>query len=662
MNKNILNFGHIFIESVKKIDVHLFFDSFKQMFGFVIMLVIYLLRRIFLLINKNRTTDLVPKKLEQLAEIFNWRKNNSISRMDLIDLSLRNMTAKKTRTFVTVGGMTLGVGAIVFLVSVGYGLQELVVSRVARLEEMKQAEVIIQPGSQLVFDDKVLNDFKQLSGVSSVQPLLSVVGQVNFKNSISDMAVYGVTLEYLQQSAIRPIHGSFFNTDNKTSSNIQSHGKVAGKSTTVETGQYGQKIRNVLITIEPDSWLPLRISPSTTSSVIGYVKRSDGQTVGVEIWGDSYSQDQDVSVISPNNKKLGKWVEANFEIYLKGCQQSDDCVDGQYQRLPQSSLPKNSVGYVQSNLVSVEGVGVAGQVLGDNTDVDQNNSIDWVEIASESATASVSAGTSISLSESALREAVVNLSMLKILGIPENEAVGNLFNVSFVVVGSLLEKAEDKIKSEPATYRIVGVVANENSPIFYVSLKDLQSLGVNKYSQVKLAVKEAGTLSVVRKKIEAMGYSTRSAVDTVSQINSLFGTARVILALLGMVALAVASLGMFNTLTVSLLERTREVGLMKAMGMKGEEVRELFLTESMIMGFLGGMLGILLGYISGKLLSFLLSIFSVVKGAGFIDISHIPLMLIITVLTLSLVVGLVTGLYPAKRATKISALNALRYE
>ena len=159
-----------------------------------------------------------------------------------------------------------------------------------------------------------------------------------------------------------------------------------------------------------------------------------------------------------------------------------------------------------------------------------------------------------------------------------------------------------------------------------------------------------------------MGYVTRSVADTVDQINSLFATARTVLMLLGMVALSVAALGMFNTLTVSLLERTREVGLMKAMGMKSWEVQELFLTESMLMGFLGGLLGIIVGFITGKLVGMALSFFAIFKGVGYIDISYVPLSFVIVIIFLSLLVGIVTGIYPAKRATKISALNALRYE
>jgi ABC-type antimicrobial peptide transport system permease subunit len=159
-----------------------------------------------------------------------------------------------------------------------------------------------------------------------------------------------------------------------------------------------------------------------------------------------------------------------------------------------------------------------------------------------------------------------------------------------------------------------------------------------------------------------MGYGTVSVADTVAQIDSLFSTFRLLLGVIGLVALSVAALGMFNTLTVSLLERTREVGLLKAMGMKSGEVRELFLTESMIMGFYGGILGLLIGFGAGKLLSLILSSVAVAKGVGFIDISVVPLSFVLVVVVLAIIVGILTGYFPARRATKISALNALRYE
>jgi ABC-type antimicrobial peptide transport system permease subunit len=119
---------------------------------------------------------------------------------------------------------------------------------------------------------------------------------------------------------------------------------------------------------------------------------------------------------------------------------------------------------------------------------------------------------------------------------------------------------------------------------------------------------------------------------------------------------------MFNTLTISLLERTHEVGMMKAMGVKSNEIQELFLTESMIMGVFGGLGGLVLGFITGKVVSVLLSLFAIFKGVGFLDIAYIPFGFVLLIAVLSVIVGLATGIYPSQRATKISALDALRYE
>jgi putative ABC transport system permease protein len=80
------------------------------------------------------------------------------------------------------------------------------------------------------------------------------------------------------------------------------------------------------------------------------------------------------------------------------------------------------------------------------------------------------------------------------------------------------------------------------------------------------------------------------------------------------------------------------------------------------MGILGGLLGIITGFLAGKLAGLVLSLFAVFQGVGYVDISYIPASFTVVIIILSLLVGIVTGIYPARRATKISALNALRYE
>lgn len=131
----------------------------------------------------------------------------------LIDLVCKHMLVKKNRTLITVGGMTLGITTIVFLVSLGYGLQNLVISRVARLEEIKQIQVSSVPGSSAIITEQTIHDITALDSVVDIFPMISVVGRVNYQGSSSDMAVYGVTRQALGQSTTQVVAGELFQSD-----------------------------------------------------------------------------------------------------------------------------------------------------------------------------------------------------------------------------------------------------------------------------------------------------------------------------------------------------------------------------------------------------------------------------------------------------------------
>jgi len=652
--------------------------------SFILLLSVYMLAKLFGLLS---TKHLIPSTLivkfgprlsswyRQIIFVCELKRKQSISRLDLIDLSLKNMAAKRTRTLITVGGMTIGIAAIVFLVSIGYGLQQLVISRVARLDEMRQADVTSQAGSKMRINDKTLADIKNLGNVKMALPLISAVGRVSYKSSVSDMAVYAVTSDFLKQSAIKPVEGKIFNS-NALVGEVPKQGEVAGVSTdNSNIGAYGDEIQSVSFHIDPKSWIRVREAPTTTATVLGYTKRTEGESKGQEVWGVSYESDNNRGKMGrdENDKPLGRWIKAPVLLWKeKSCdaKTEGDCEDGKYvvDRTKDSSQ-NQATGYFAEIDMSIVGITVKEpSVLGVSTDSAslstrvRDGSLQFVQIASEAGIVKPPETKTVSMTGSAIKEAVVNRAMLKVLGINENEAVGKTFSVTYIVTGDMAGLTNENLTSTATTYSITGVVPSGETPLFYVPFMDLRSLGIMNYSQVKVVAGTPQDLGTIRRQIEAMGYITRSVADTVAQINSLFATARTLLALLGLVALAVAALGMFNTLTVSLLERTREVGLMKAMGMKSSEVQELFLTESMIMGFCGGVLGIIVGFLVGKAVGLILSAFAIFKGIGFIDISTVPLPFSILVIFLSLIVGITTGIYPAKRATKISALNALRYE
>lgn len=155
---------------------------------------------------------------------------------------------------------------------------------------------------------------------------------------------------------------------------------------------------------------------------------------------------------------------------------------------------------------------------------------------------------------------------------------------------------------------------------------------------------------------------TTSMVDTINQIEKFFTTLRIGLAVVGSIAFGISILGMINTLTISLMERTREVGLLKSIGMRSCEVRKLFITESMLIAFFGGITGVIIGSVLGGILSLVLSIISITKGGDYLLVSKIPILLLFGIMIISGIIGYITGLYPSKRALKMSPLDALRYE
>ncbi len=628
----------------------------------------WLLKLRFMSPVKNKLGKWIDITYTKIMSIIDPEPQHSFNRSYLIELSLSNMKAKKTRTLVTMGGMAIGMAFIVFLVSVGYGLQSMVVSRVARLDELKQADVVPGMSSDLILDDSSLSNFSTIPNVKSAMPIIAVVGRISYQQSVSDMAVYGVTTDYLKNSAIQPTQGKIFEDANAVSM-VQSNGQVAGASTTLKTFFVGDKIGPVDFEIEPTSWLRVRESASPTAKIIGYTRKVEGSQSGTEIVGKYYTNPADSSteLSDSDGNKLGKWIKTMVPLWQKGtCDNSSNaaCEDGMYSPIINDQGGQGqSDGFIAELSMKITKTSVSTpKVLGLSTDNNSNGSLPIVDIASESAIVQETQNKIVEVSPLAKKVAVVNRSVLQVLNLSEGNAVGKKVTLTFVVVGDLTSDSKDKIESAPTEYTIIGVIPDEGTPMVYVPFLDLRSLGITKYSQIKLIVADPGSLSKVRSTIEARGYGTVSVADTVTQIDNLFSSFRLILAVLGMVALSVAALGMFNTLTVSLLERTREVGLMKAMGMKSSEVKDLFLTESMIMGFFGGVIGLFMGTLAGKLLSLILTAFSLIKGVGTVDISYVPPVFVATVLILSVLVGILTGYFPARRATKISALNALRYE
>jgi putative ABC transport system permease protein len=182
------------------------------------------------------------------------------------------------------------------------------------------------------------------------------------------------------------------------------------------------------------------------------------------------------------------------------------------------------------------------------------------------------------------------------------------------------------------------------------------------YSTLVARVSGAGKVDSAEQAIKKLGFNTFSILDATKSLRRFFAILDLFLGIFGSLALTVASIGIINTLVMAILERRREIGIMKAIGASDADVRGLFFAEAGAMGVLGGIFGVLMGWIIGRAINFGTNIYLVRQGFSREDIWTVPLWLIGAALGFSFVISLLSGLYPASRAAKLDPVQALRYE
>lgn len=394
---------------------------------------------------------------------------------NIIRMAFENLMSNRSRTIVTIIGIIIGIGAIVFLVSLGYSLQDLVKKQVANMDELYNIDVTLGGSSILKITDDSVAKIKELPNVDSVYPVISTGAKIHYNKTTTDGIAFATNTDYLNRFKIKP--------------------------------ELGQNFTN------------------------------------------------------------------------------DDA-----------------------------------------------------------------------------KEMMINQSALDLIGIKDaKSSIGKNVKIDLIVAKNLLNNDEQKTITD-LEYKIVGIYNLEDTPYVYLPQKTLLAQKITNYSSLKVRVVNKNKIIETRKAIENIGFKTEYVGDTISQINSVFRIFKITLASFGLIATMVAALGMFNTLTVSLLERIREIGLMKALGAKKKDIYLLFITESLIMGIAGGIFGLVLGHGIGLLLSSVLNIIALSVGGTPVEFFHTPILFAVLILGFSLLVGFITGIYPAKRAVKIDPLDALKYE
>jgi putative ABC transport system permease protein len=395
--------------------------------------------------------------------------------IDIFRMALGNLRRNRMRTALTVTGVVVGIGAIVFLVSLGFGLQELMVSKVANLDAL--TVITVRPGSKENTDINagVVEKFKSFGEVVDVSPILSYPAQISVGKSSAETVVYGVEPKFFSLEDVKVDYGSKDLNDNKNEAIVS----VA-------------------------SLKPLNLT--NPDQVIGKVLQ--------------------------------------FKI---------------------------------------------------------------IQLDTE--------------------------------GNIEKDEAGNTLKL-----------------------KIVGMTSEEKVKFTYVPLSIIKNLDGERYSSVKVRVADRKQVANVRKTIESMGYPTNSVKDTVDQIDQAFVIVKAVLGGFGMIALFVAAIGIFNTMTISLLERTHEIGIMKAIGGRNRDVALVFTAEAAMIGLLGGLFGVFSGWLIGFGIEGLVNFIATSVGGESNKYFSIPLNFMLIVIGFSFLVSTIAGIWPAKRAARLNPLEALRYE
>ena len=188
------------------------------------------------------------------------------------------------------------------------------------------------------------------------------------------------------------------------------------------------------------------------------------------------------------------------------------------------------------------------------------------------------------------------------------------------------------------------------------------------YNEAYVQVDDFNYVTEVQKAISDMGLQAQSNAEYVETMQNQFRTIQAVLGGIGAVSLFVASIGIANTMMMSIYERTKEIGIIKVLGCSLGNIRTLFLLEAAFIGFIGGLLGLALSYIISAIINKLLGSSSsgamdmMTMGAASSAISSIPLWLSFLALGFAVLVGIVAGFLPAIRAMKLSPLSAIKTE
>ena len=263
------------------------------------------------------------------------------------------------------------------------------------------------------------------------------------------------------------------------------------------------------------------------------------------------------------------------------------------------------------------------------------------------------------------QKAVVNSAVVELFNMKPEQILGKKIKFNFLVLkeiegGGITEIETFKVEKE---FEIIGVTEEtETTNQVFVKRSDLPEVSIKEYQVVKVKVTSQKAMDAVREKLIEMGFLVSALSDIVSQANQIFKIIQTVLAIFGIISLIVAAIGLINILTITLLERTNEIGIMRAIGASPGDIQRLFLLESVLIGFMGGLGGIIIGLLASWFFNIGLNILARTLGGQAVTLFFTPFWFFVFIVVFSTAVGFLAGIFPARRAAKLNPLEALRYK
>lgn len=402
--------------------------------------------------------------------------SGSIKILQLIDIAFKNLFHKKLRTGLTVSGVIIGIGAVTFLLSFGFGLRDVVTTQVVDSNSVRTVDVSPAKANLVTLDSENVSRIARTSGVVSTAPVYFYAGKIDYANAKTQAVVYGIGQKYVDLTSFQRVAGTVPNFKDSSSYNSL------------------------------------------------YVSSTYAEAIGVK-----------------NVEQLvGKKLSVSIDLLLpKNTQQ-----------------PKKTI---------------------------------------------IHEGT------------------------------------------------------------VKGIIANGQGSEVYVSEKVFTNAGVDSANQLKVLANDKADVPIIQQKVESLGFTSVSPLQTLEQINQIFRILNIVFLGFGAIGLVIATLGMFNTLTISLLERTKEIGLMVALGARKKDIKRLFIVEAVGLAVIGGILGIAGAGLVSAVINYSLNQLARNRGvdAGFQIFSY-PAWLIGALLIFSAILGIVVVYIPARRAARINPIEALK--